>query len=329
MSVSAGSTPTRWWDGDPNQRYWMEVVNEEEWGRRLLAPDTPTYQLMQDVVVGDVVLHWIGKNNSKRQKAGIYGVSRVAGEMQRRVGSWKGQPANVIPLANRTSLSEPYLLTDLRAKHEFEIMQVERALEAVIPTASKLYFPFHRHKSAGLKPNQRYLSKLPAEVLWAVPDLLPDNDWGGFDRPLVAPPVPGQSGVQQRYAGFCADPVLKKAIEMQAVRQAISHYEAKGYTVEDVGAYRSYDLHAVRGDEVRHVEVKGSQGYVEKILLTRNEVTHANEYSRTDLVVVSEIPWEPLPDGSIVTQDGHMDVHPDWRPSPENLKPLSYEYVLD
>ena len=98
---------------------------------------------------------------------------------------------------------------------------------------------------------------------------------------------------------------------------------------QDVGAYRSYDLHAVRGDEVRHVEVKGSQGYVEKILLTRNEVTHANEYSRTDLVVVAEIPWERLLDGSIVTQDGHMDVHPDWRPSPENLKPLSYEYFLD
>ncbi|MGW6173691.1 protein NO VEIN domain-containing protein [Arthrobacter sp. NPDC055138] len=122
---------------------------------------------------------------------------------------------------------------------------------------------------------------------------------------------------------------MKKAIEMQAVRQAIVHYEAAGYTVEDVGAYRSYDLEAVRGDEVRHVEVKGSQGHVQKVILTRNEVTHANEFGRTDLVVVAEIEWERHKDGSIATDDGLMSVYPDWRPSLENLLPLSYEYFLD
>jgi hypothetical protein len=64
---------------------------------------------------------------------------------------------------------------------------------------------------------------------------------------------------------------------MQAVRQAIAHYEAAGYGVEDVGAFRSYDLVATRGDEERHLEVKGSQGYVQKVILTRNEVTQAND----------------------------------------------------
>lgn len=170
---------------------------------------------------------------------------------------------------------------------------------------------------------------MPRQVIDAVPELLPDSDWGGFDRPLVAPPVSGQNGVRQRYAGFCADPILKKAIEMQAVRQAIVHYEAAGYSVEDVGAFRSYDLLAIRGDEERHIEVKGSQGYVQKVILTRNEVKHANDYGLTDLVVVADIPWERHLDGSITSDDGTMSVYPDWRPSPENLKPLSYEYFLD
>ncbi len=331
MSVSAASTPTRWWNGDPNQRYWMELINVESWGSELIAPDTSRYDLMKDVKVGDVVLHWVGKNNPKGYKSGMYGASVVAGELRHRAGDWIGQPANTIPLTDYRPLKEPYLLTDLRIDHEDQILGIKEQLDEEFGGRGgfTMYFPFQRHPTSGLKPNQGYLFKLPAQLVEAMPDLLPDSDWGVFDRPLAAPPVPGQNGVQQRYAGFCADPVLKKAIEMQAVRQAISDYEAKGYTVEDVGAYRSYDLHAVRGDEVRHVEVKGSQGYVEKILLTRNEVTHANEYSRTDLVVVAEIPWERLLDGSVVTQDGHMDVHPDWRPSPENLKPLSYEYFLD
>jgi hypothetical protein len=62
---------------------------------------------------------------------------------------------------------------------------------------------------------------------------------------------------------------------------------------------------------------------------SRNEVTHANGFGRTDLVVVAEIEWERHLDGSIATGDGTMSVYPDWRPSPENLKPLSYEYFLD
>lgn len=330
MAVGA-STRTRWWEGDPNQRYWMELINVEQWGSELIAPDTPRYDLMKDVRVGDVVLHWIGKNNPKRYKAGMYGASIVAGELKPRAGDWDGQPANTIPLTKCTTLKEPLLLSDLRDDYQELILGIKAQLEAQFSGRSgyTMYFPFQRHPTSGLKPNQGYLFKLPAQVVQAVPDLLPDSDWGGFDRPLVAPPVEGQNGVRQRYAGFCADPVLKKAIEMQAVRQAIKHYEANGYTVEDVGAYRSYDLHAVRGNEVRHVEVKGSQGYVEKILLTRNEVTHANDYGQTDLVVVAEIPWERQLDGSVVTQAGYMDVHPDWRPSPDNLKPLSYEYFLD
>jgi hypothetical protein len=331
MTVTATTKKSRWWDGDATQRYWMELVNVDTWGSELIAPDTPRYDLMHDVRVGDVVLHWVGKNNPMGFKSGMYGASIVAGELQPRAGDWFGKPANTIPLTKYAPLPRPYLLTDLRADHQEDILGVKGELERdYVETAGyTMYFPFQKHPTTGLKPNQGYLFKLPAEVVTAVPNLLPDSDWGGFDRPLMAPPVAGQNGVKQSYAGYCADPVLKKAIEMQAVRQAMAYYEAAGYSVQDVGAFEPYDLEVVRGGEVRHVEVKGSQGYVQKVILTRNEVTHANEFERTDLIVVADIDWERHLDGSITTGNGSMSVYPDWRPSPENLKPLSYEYFLD
>jgi hypothetical protein len=111
--MAAGSTATksRWWDGDAKQRYWMELVNVDTWGSELIAPDTPRYDLMRDVRIGDVVLHWVGKNNPMRFKSGMYGASIVAGELQPRAGDWYGKPANTIPLTNYTPLPHPYLLT--------------------------------------------------------------------------------------------------------------------------------------------------------------------------------------------------------------------------
>ncbi|WCI09644.1 DUF3883 domain-containing protein [Arthrobacter sp. OVS8] len=229
------------------------------------------------------------------------------------------------------ALRTPYLLSQLQANHEEDILGILEGLtkELVKRPKQKGYFPFNRHSTVGLKPNEGYLFKLPRQVIAAVPELLPASDWAGFDHPLEVSPVVGNNGARQRYAGFCADPVVKKAIEMQAVRQAMAHFESAGYDVQDVGAFESYDLRAVRGNEVRYVEVKGSQGAVDKVILTRNEVAHANEYGPTDLIIVAEIGWEPRLDGSVLTSDGIMSVYPDWRPSPENLKPLSYEYFLD
>ena len=82
MAVSTKEIKARWWEGDTKQRYWMELINVESWGSELIAPDTPRYDLMKDVRVGDVVLHWVGKNNTKGYKSGMYGASIVAGELK-------------------------------------------------------------------------------------------------------------------------------------------------------------------------------------------------------------------------------------------------------
>jgi hypothetical protein len=151
-----------------------------------------------------------------------------------------------------------------------------------------------------------------------------------MDDPVITPPVdPGVSDYRRRYSGICTDPVLRKAIEMAAVDQTTGHYAALGYEVKDVGLTHSFDLVATRGAEVRHIEVKGSQAHIEKIQLTRNEVNHANTFENTDLVLISEIQWTRQEDGGILTEPGLMQVIPHWRPSPENLKPTTFEYFLD
>lgn len=317
----------QWWSGDPAQRYWMELVNVAEWGTELVAPDEPRHALMYDVNIGDIVFHWVGKNNPLKLKSGMYGASVVAGELIPNAGEWEGAPANTIELTGYTAFEKPRLLPDLR-EFETEILALLANLKSAGNTT--VHFPFSKHKTAGLKPNQRYLTKLPAQLLDIVPILRPDSDWGGLVDPVIIPPIdPSVPEFRRRYSGICMDPVLRKAIEVAAVDQASSHYRGLGYEVKDVGLTHSYDLLATRGVEVRHIEVKGSQAHIEKIQLTRNEVNHANLFENTDLVLVSDIQWTRQEDGGILTEPGLMQLIPSWRPSPENLKPTTFEYFLD
>lgn len=51
-----------WWDSEPNQRFWMEVVTTGEMGTLLIAPKEAEafwgYDLVSRVRAGDRVLHW-------------------------------------------------------------------------------------------------------------------------------------------------------------------------------------------------------------------------------------------------------------------------------
>ena len=56
--------------------------------------------------------------------------------------------------------------------------------------------------------------------------------------------------------GYEPDAKKRKAIEHYAVKRARNVYENDGYKVIEKG--KPYDLHCTKGDEVLHVEVKGS-----------------------------------------------------------------------
>jgi hypothetical protein len=120
----------------------------------------------------------------------------------------------------------------------------------------------------------------------------------------------------------------KKAIELHAVDTAIKFLKDKGYSeIQDVGSIHSYDLYA-RGPEGRlHVEVKGTTGKGEKVILTRNEVAFQKScFPENALVIVSDI--EISFEGELSTSGGKVEFISPWEIEDSNLAPISFEYSV-
>lgn len=125
---------------------------------------------------------------------------------------------------------------------------------------------------------------------------------------------------------FESDPERRKAIEVHAENVAIALLRRDGYTdIERRG--KPFDLLAYRGDEVLHVEVKGSSIDVDTVILTRNEVAHASEHTTT-LFVIDRIEVRTSADGKYECRNGRPRRWDAWVPAPEDLTPLQHAYVL-
>ncbi|WP_157767916.1 MrcB family domain-containing protein [Actinosynnema pretiosum] len=137
------------------------------------------------------------------------------------------------------------------------------------------------------------------------------------------------AGRRRAGQGFLRSAAERKAVEGRAVLLAAEHLEGLGYEVEDVGAVRSYDLDARRGDERLFVEVKGTTqdwGADSRIVLTRNEVElNRREHRDSVLVVVSGI---SLDRATCTASGGEVRVARPWRIDEERLTPVSYQYVV-
>ena len=113
----------------------------------------------------------------------------------------------------------------------------------------------------------------------------------------------GKVARQGRGQGFQLDQEVKVAVEALAMNMATEFY-GKAWTVEDVHGSESYDLICRRGDEVKHVEVKGTTTDGAEVILTPNEVRHAREHPRTALFVLSNITIERAEDGTVTAAGG-------------------------
>jgi Domain of unknown function (DUF3883) len=121
----------------------------------------------------------------------------------------------------------------------------------------------------------------------------------------------------------------RRAVELHAVDVVKRQLEAAGWSVRDVGATHSYDLHC---DHVEHgellVEVKGSTRPLGSIVLTANEVALARaKHPSTALFVVYEIVLStsgPTPS----TSGGAVHEIRPWLPEPGQLEPIAYTYRL-
>jgi hypothetical protein len=76
----------------------------------------------------------------------------------------------------------------------------------------------------------------------------------------------------ERSAGFQPNSKIRKAVEMHAMGRTQKEFESRGYEVKDVSKKEPYDRHCTKSDEVKYVEVKGTQTGGTDIVLTAGEV---------------------------------------------------------
>lgn len=117
------------------------------------------------------------------------------------------------------------------------------------------------------------------------------------------------------------------AVEALAMYTATEFY-SQAWDVEDVHGRESYDLICRRGDEVKHVEVKGTTTDGAEVILTPNEVRHARKYPCTALFALSNISVERAEDGTVTATGGTRHLYDPWRVDDGILTPLGFRYQV-
>lgn len=126
--------------------------------------------------------------------------------------------------------------------------------------------------------------------------------------------------------GFRPSAVERRVIELHSVRLATEYFEADGWSVEDVGARKSYDLLLSRDKEVCRVEVKGTTSLGHQVVLTRSEIEEQRgHHPYNALVVVHSIKLDRS--GEVpVAFGGQLECTSPWIIDDEALTPISYIY---
>jgi hypothetical protein len=150
-------------------------------------------------------------------------------------------------------------------------------------------------------------------------------DGGAADAPET--PAPDDSE-RPRGQGRGLSAAERRAVEERAMALATSYLANQGRDVTDVSKKASYDLHCRSAEEELHVEVRGTTGEGEAVILTRAEVAHSRKFP-TALVVVSRIRLERVSEDEPVASGGDISFYMPWRADDHTLDPLSYQCTLD
>ena len=155
----------------------------------------------------------------------------------------------------------------------------------------------------------------------------PDT-WDAAARLAVSQPALLPSEGSSRGQGWLTSVEQRLVVETAGMSAATAHYDAGGYSVEDVHLREPYDLRCTRGNDEVHVEVKSTTGSAEYILLTRGEVVHARQTAHAALFVLTGVRLRTV-DEKLVTDASDEPVIIDpWLPGDRDLSPLSYTYRI-
>lgn len=142
---------------------------------------------------------------------------------------------------------------------------------------------------------------------------------GAVEEPATRP-------LHESGQGIVIDAATRRSIELHAQSMVEEYYLSMGYTVTDVSKTKPYDLHCESEERTVRVEVKGTTGSGESIILTRNEVKHAkSNKSQVALAVVRGIELR-LRDGEPTAEGGEMQIIDPWDINESALEATQYEY---
>lgn len=149
-------------------------------------------------------------------------------------------------------------------------------------------------------------------------------DWDESASEASASIEPGRaSGGGQ---GRQLDPAVRKLIEDAAQDRLMNHYSALGWDVEDTRIGNPYDAIARRGRDVVYLEAKGTTTPGSSVIVTREEVRHAQAHHGKCVVGI----WSGmtfLDDGEVDPDSGEFRIL-DFHPAESELEVIDYRWRL-
>jgi hypothetical protein len=188
----------------------------------------------------------------------------------------------------------------------------------------------HEYQAGQIPPDEQLLD----DLVGMLPMLA--HLYGVAPMPLQAPAIAEPGLAEQAAAELTKkrllDPEARKQIELHAEDHAIDCYRRLGWKVERVGHLKlGYDLECTSKDgKTLHVEVKGTQGYGEKVALTGHEVDHNRRTAECGadhaLYVVSRI--KVSRENGIQCSGGEANHKWPWNIDDEDLIVTEYSYKV-
>lgn len=153
------------------------------------------------------------------------------------------------------------------------------------------------------------------------------NGWAIVDSIVAGSQM---AGTESQGQGRISDPVLRRIIELEAMRHVKAWLRSQGHRdIRDTSATKPYDLE-VGPDEAPafRVEVKGTTGALGPVHVTANEVRSARNRGVTTLLAVVYGIRLTLNAGSARWQasGGQLHVIDPWLPDDRALKPIAYAF---
>ena len=278
--VTTGTAERRhWWDGDPSERYWLEISDRRDIGVDLKAPQldeggaaNPGYRLINEVEHGDIVFHYdtsrraivaLSVASGRPWEEDIVWASHRGSTRRRRPSAYR-RPGWRIGLEGTRWLEPPITLAQLAESSEL-IRGVHDDLRRRHPGWS-LHLPFSFYGGTSLRPMQYYLNKLPAAIVDGIAPLARSAS-ARADPPVAIGHAPGAS--YQRAAEdaatserdpFSIDPaIVDRGLRDHAETQnaLADHLESRGHEPRSPTAGDpAFDLAWLGDDALFVAEVK-------------------------------------------------------------------------